>query len=94
MLRGASEEIDWSVKLRVYIPRLVTITLFIYVAMLIFLAWRGAAWFYVASQTTITLACLVTLGVLAGRLAGHAMSNPTNIFNKASGAFSKLSETR
>ena len=94
IFRGASKEIDWSSKLRIYIPRLVMITLFIYVSMLIYLAWTGAAWFYVASQTTITLACLVTLGVLAGKLAGHAMSNPAHIFNKASGAFSKLSESR
>lgn len=83
--RGASREIAWAKKLRDHIPDLMKITLSAYVVLLIYLVCFNADWYFVVSLTAITLACLVTLGVLAGKLAGHSVSSPEHIFHRASG---------
>ena len=66
-------EIDWSIELRTYIPDLLKMTLSAYVVFLLLLLCCNADWYYVTSVTAVTLACLASLGILSGRLVGHAV---------------------
>ena len=72
--RGKNEN-DWSIELRTYIPDLLKMILSAYVAFLLLFLCCNAARYYVTSVTAVTLASLATLGILAGRFAGHAVRN-------------------